>query len=366
MAFLPLLTHGSAPHPAPVLAFTGKALLGGETHYQLGVRNWASYPDSLFAAAPGLPPCSIWASASRTRVDIHNAATDDDIFSYCLMGSAAELSSVSYSVGPGISVPSAVYVTLNDRSNGMVYRSNTVAVSPYPPPMARFAEKRAVEGGTRHTLAVENRATYPAVLFYEAPDLPPCGQAAGARTWVRVHDGSSDEVLSLDCLLDSPDDLGQVHYTAHMGEAAPSSLYLTLEDRLNEVTYRSDRVVVADPPAPVLAYGHREGCSGGVRHYLHITNWGAYTDTLFIPAPDLPPCGQNENASSTSLDIHDGATGDLVHGYCDLSSAHDLGSFSFVVGFFEPTPETVYVTLTDRRQGIVYRSREVAIPPGGG
>ncbi len=59
---------------------------------------------------------------------------------------------------------------------------------------------------------------------------------------------------------------------------------------------------------------------------LTIANWKQLPDTLFQPAPDLPPCGQTANASRAWLDIFDGVTDQRLYGFCGLSSAQMLGT----------------------------------------
>ena len=92
-----------------------------------------------------------------------------------------------------------------------------------------------------------------------------------------------------------------------------------------------------------------------VRYRLSIKNWNAFPDELFEPAPDLPPCGLNNEASRTWLDIYD-SNGDRLYGFCALSAPKDLTYIWFGVGEGDPPPEGVYVLLIDRRENITYRS----------
>ncbi len=90
---------------------------------------------------------------------------------------------------------------------------------------------------------------------------------------------------------------------------------------------------------------------------LRIANWKQLPDTLFQPAPDLPPCGQNANASRSWLDIFDGTTDQRIYGFCALSSAQMLGQETwFGVQLGAQPPTKVFVKLVDRRTGRLYCS----------
>jgi hypothetical protein len=93
------------------------------------------------------------------------------------------------------------------------------------------------------------------------------------------------------------------------------------------------------------------------RYFLSFANWPEYPDELFEAAPDLPPCGDNPNASRTWVDIYE-EDGDRIYGFCALGEAEDLTGIWFALPRGTP-PECVYITLTDRRCEEVYTSNLV-------
>ena len=119
-------------------------------------------------------------------------------------------------------------------------------------------------------------------------------------------------------------------------------------------------------PAPELEFTGTENYTvqGNpfTRYKLSITNRAAYPDSLFRPSPDLPPCGQNTNASRTWIDIHNGVNNQRIYGFCDLDSADDLDKLWFGIPQGDSPPSRVYVVLRDRRCGAVYRSDPVTLP----
>jgi hypothetical protein len=97
-----------------------------------------------------------------------------------------------------------------------------------------------------------------------------------------------------------------------------------------------------------------------VRYRLRVKNWQAYGDELFAPSPDLPPCGNNSNASRTWVDIYDGSNHRL-YGFCALGQATNLQQLWFAL---RPTASvvSVYIELVDRRANLSARSNLVTPP----
>ena len=122
--------------PNPVLAYTGaeRYQANGQTwvRYKLSVTNYAAYPNSIFAAAPNLPPCGANKNSSRTWVNIDQAATNSFVYGFCAFNSAADLTSLWFAVQQGQPVPSPVKVVLVDRQLNRSYQSNSVAISVVP------------------------------------------------------------------------------------------------------------------------------------------------------------------------------------------------------------------------------------------
>jgi hypothetical protein len=119
-----------------------------------------------------------------------------------------------------------------------------------------------------------------------------------------------------------------------------------------------------DIPAPRIALVGTETYEAGgrdwTRYNITVTNRSAFPDGLFVPAPALPPCGRNANASRTWVDIYDGQ-GARLYGFCALRSAQDLDGLWFAVKRNQPPPPQVYIVLADRQTGRTYRSNVIAI-----
>jgi photosystem II stability/assembly factor-like uncharacterized protein len=121
-------------------------------------------------------------------------------------------------------------------------------------------------------------------------------------------------------------------------------------------------------PAPVLAFTGTENYTvqGNLftRYKLSITNRAVYPDSLFRPSPDLPPCGNNPNASRTWVDIYNGDTNQRIYGFCALDSADDLDRLWFALPQGDTPPSSVYMVLRDRRCAALYTSNEAPLALG--
>ena len=125
-------TAAYAPLPNPVLVLTGTELyqVGGKNfiRYNYIVFNSADYPDTMFAAAPNLPPCGKNASSSRTWVDIYDQS-GKRIYGFCALGKSSDLNKLWFGLEEGVVPPSWVYIELNDRSTNTKYKSNLADTS---------------------------------------------------------------------------------------------------------------------------------------------------------------------------------------------------------------------------------------------
>ena len=102
------------------------------------------------------------------------------------------------------------------------------------------------------------------------------------------------------------------------------------------------------PPTPELVFTGTEQTQNStgkaVSYYkLKVENRHCYPRALFKAAPDLPPCGRNENASRTWLRIFDKEG--YVYGYCGLRSPRKMKQFGFLVQQGEAPPDSVYIVL---------------------
>src|ERR1700719_968097 len=77
-------------------------------------------------------------------------------------------------------------------------------------------------------------------------------------------------------------------------------------------------------PAPALKYVRQYLDMGLIHVDLTVTNWQAYPPAMFAPAPNLPPCGGNPNASRTWVDVFNALTNQHLHGVCVLTAPVEL------------------------------------------
>jgi hypothetical protein len=113
--------------PNPVLYFLGQEYLtiGGKqvTRYNFDVLNKSDFPDDLFAASPGLPPCGNNTKAARTWVDIYDQS-GKRLNGFCALGKSADLNGIWFTLDTGVVPPSWVYIEMNDRKTNTKYKSN--------------------------------------------------------------------------------------------------------------------------------------------------------------------------------------------------------------------------------------------------
>ncbi len=122
---------GELPPPLATLHQVETYVVGSTTYerFRFHVENDAEYPQELFDPAPNLPPCGANTNASRTWVNLRNAADDSYLYGFCGLGSSAMLDFVWFARPQG-TAPAAVYLELVDRATGRVYRSNRVSTTP--------------------------------------------------------------------------------------------------------------------------------------------------------------------------------------------------------------------------------------------
>ncbi|MBI1737730.1 MAG: redoxin domain-containing protein [Acidobacteria bacterium] len=123
--------------PVPVLEVTGAETMdaGGMkiTRFYLSLKNWADYPDVLFAPMPDLPPCSF--NTTPTRIQVIVWSEDQrPLTTYCNVPDRSLLQRLQVmSRMQGESTPGRVYVTLEDRRAQRIVRSTPVPlVAPAP------------------------------------------------------------------------------------------------------------------------------------------------------------------------------------------------------------------------------------------
>jgi hypothetical protein len=113
--------------PNPVLVLSGQAPFTAKgkqlMRYNYFVENSSSFPNALFAAAPGLPPCGANTRASRTWVDVYDS-TGKRLNGFCAFSKPGDLNKIWFALGEGVIPPSYVYIELNDRQTNTKYKSN--------------------------------------------------------------------------------------------------------------------------------------------------------------------------------------------------------------------------------------------------
>lgn len=131
------------------------------------------------------------------------------------------------------------------------------------------------------------------------------------------------------------------------------------------------RVQAQGLPTPQLKFAGTEDYEANgqkwTRYKLALVNRSAYADELFTAAPDLPPCGTNENSARTWVDIYNREGRKRIYGFCALKGPAELGHLWFAVAQGTPPPASVYITILDRRAKIRTTSNIVALSsPAGG
>jgi hypothetical protein len=114
-----------------------------------------------------------------------------------------------------------------------------------------------------------------------------------------------------------------------------------------------------NPIAILLAPAYFEqGGKQWTRYNLMVFNYEMYPNTMFAPAPNLPPCGQNTKASRTWVEIMD-QSGKRLYGFCAIGTNTDLTKLWFALETDIIPPSWVYVVLNDRQTGKTYKSNLV-------
>jgi hypothetical protein len=122
--------YPTLPNPVLVLTGTEPYQASGKNfiRYMYLVDNSTAYPDSLFAAAPNLPPCGKNANASKTWVDIYDQR-GQRLSGFCALGKATDLNQLWFALEEGVVPPSWVYIEMTDRATNTKYKSNLAETS---------------------------------------------------------------------------------------------------------------------------------------------------------------------------------------------------------------------------------------------
>jgi hypothetical protein len=127
-------------------------------------------------------------------------------------------------------------------------------------------------------------------------------------------------------------------------------------------------------PNPVLTLISTEPFERDGKHFIRykfdVANKDAYPAEMFAPAPELPPCGKNTQASRTWVDFYalggvhmDPQTGEFknlegkrLNGFCALAKPSDLNGIWFAIEEGALPPSWVYIEMTDRKTNTKYKS----------
>jgi hypothetical protein len=113
-------------------------------------------------------------------------------------------------------------------------------------------------------------------------------------------------------------------------------------------------------PNPILYLTSLEYYSASgqnwVRYRYDVLNKDQYPAAMFAPAPGLPPCGSNTNASRSWVDFFNGRTNARIYGFCALGSPSNLSQIWFALPEGQIPPSYVYIKITDRQTNTTYQS----------
>ncbi len=114
---------------SPSLMFLGPEFFQASgkswVRYKYAVINPEAFPDSLFAAAPALPPCGTNTNASRTWVDFYDSR-GKRLNGFCALGRSSDLAKIWFATEVDAIPPSWIYIELNDRQTSTKAKSMLV------------------------------------------------------------------------------------------------------------------------------------------------------------------------------------------------------------------------------------------------
>ena len=93
-----------------------------------------------------------------------------------------------------------------------------------------------------------------------------------------------------------------------------------------------------------------------IRYRYDVLNKDQYPAAMFAPAPALPPCGNNHNASRSWVDFFNARTNARIYGFCALGTPTNLSQIWFALPEGQIPPSYVYIKITDRQTNTVYQS----------
>jgi hypothetical protein len=113
-------------------------------------------------------------------------------------------------------------------------------------------------------------------------------------------------------------------------------------------------------PVPQIKHLNSVNEGSFTRHYFQVENWQQFPEYLFSPAPQLPPCGLNRNASRTWVDIYNAQTSQRLYGFCAFNSPEYLQGLW--VAQRDEGCLVIKIIMTDRQLNRRYHSNAISLP----
>lgn len=91
----------------------------------------------------------------------------------------------------------------------------------------------------RYMYGIDNRSDFPAELFVQSPDLPPCGaNTRSSRTWIDIFDQTGRRLNGF-CAIYDPAKLN-IWFALEPDKVPPSWIYVEFMDRKTNTKYKSN------------------------------------------------------------------------------------------------------------------------------
>jgi len=124
----------------------------------------------------------------------------------------------------------------SDESDG-AHEASELYSQLHPEIVLREVDQQCKAGYQVHYFEILNPMDFPSELFYEAPDLPPCGtNTRASRSWVEIRNSEDMWVVASFCYFDTIEDLlrAGINLPCDVEE-----VYFVIHDRLTGERHRS-------------------------------------------------------------------------------------------------------------------------------
>jgi hypothetical protein len=352
----------------PEVTYTGAGKYTGSdgnqyTRHSLAVSNVADYPSELFSPAPDLPPCGLNTKSSRTWVNIYNEA-GEYLYGFCSLGSPKEMGKLWFSVPAGDTAPSSVTVQITDRACNRSVSSEGITISPALRLDTTLSSGLASTAVATGDLPI---TTCPGNIILES-DTDRVGSDLRA---IELVSGNPCECAKI-CEADPECQAFTFIRAGVQGSIAkcwikngvpdPETNPQAISGVKKYQHWGGNCSVTLAEPRVKFDKTTQYSTAGGewTRYNLILVNTADYPDFFFFPSPDLPPCGENTEASRTWMNIYS-RDGSYLYGYCAAGSALEIARFSFALPEGTDPPSSIYVEMNDRLCNRTSRSLPVAL-----